>query len=149
MDLLLCKISPYLRHTMQSIVTKDGKNNCIVWDRSTVTQPTDIVMNQVTPVAQEAPVSCLPENTHPIKVAINMVHIWMTNPSMPILSPDLHGYKCLPPTVQLLLHCTHANRVFARKLVSPGTATARLLTNNLHKYSVPDTLPFEEKTIHW
>jgi hypothetical protein len=42
---------------MQSIVIKDGKNDGIVWDGSTVTQPTDIVMNQVTPVAQEAPVT--------------------------------------------------------------------------------------------
>jgi hypothetical protein len=32
MDLLLCKLSPYLRHTMQSIVIKDGKNAHIVWD---------------------------------------------------------------------------------------------------------------------
>jgi hypothetical protein len=30
MDPLLCKLSPYLRHTMQIIVIKDGKNNCIV-----------------------------------------------------------------------------------------------------------------------
>jgi hypothetical protein len=57
MDPLLCKLSPYLSHTMQSIAIKDGKNNCIVWDRMMVTQPTDIVMNQVTPVAQEAPVT--------------------------------------------------------------------------------------------
>ncbi len=57
MDLLLCKLSPYLRHTTQSIVIKDGKNDRIVWDRSTVTQLTDIVMNQVTPVAKEAPVT--------------------------------------------------------------------------------------------
>ncbi len=56
MDPLLCKLPPYLRHTMQSITMKDGKNYCIVWDGSTVTQPTDIDMNQVTPVAQEAPV---------------------------------------------------------------------------------------------
>ncbi len=56
MDPLLCKLSPYLCHTMQSIVIKDGKNNCIVWDRLTVTPPTDIVMNQVTPGAKEAPV---------------------------------------------------------------------------------------------
>ena len=35
---------------------KDGKNNHIVWDGLTVTRPTDIVMNQVTPVAQEEPV---------------------------------------------------------------------------------------------
>ncbi len=57
MDPLLCKLSPYLCHTVQSIVIKNRKNDCIVWDGSTVTQPTDIVMNQVTPVAQEAPVT--------------------------------------------------------------------------------------------
>jgi hypothetical protein len=55
MDLLLCKLSPYLHHTTQSIIIKDGKNNCIVWDGSTVTRPTDIAMNQVTPVTKEAP----------------------------------------------------------------------------------------------
>ncbi len=55
MDLLLCKLSPYLHHTTQSIVIKDGRNDQIVWDGSTVTRPTDIVMNQVTPVTQEAP----------------------------------------------------------------------------------------------
>ncbi len=57
MDPLLCKLSPYLHHTMQSIVIKDSKNDCIVWDGSTVTRPTDIAMNQVTPFAQEAPVT--------------------------------------------------------------------------------------------
>ncbi len=57
MDPLLCKLSPYLRHTTQSVVIKPGKNDCIVWDKLTVTRPTDIVMNQVTPVAQEAPVT--------------------------------------------------------------------------------------------
>jgi hypothetical protein len=57
MDPLLCKLSPYICHTMQSIVIKDGKNDFIVWDGSTVTRPTDIVMNQVTPVAKEAPVA--------------------------------------------------------------------------------------------
>ncbi len=36
---------------------KNGKNGCIAWDRSTVTKPTDIVMNQVTPVTQEASVT--------------------------------------------------------------------------------------------
>jgi hypothetical protein len=57
MDPLLCKLSPYLCHTTQSFVINDGKKNCIVWDGLTVTWPTDIVMNQVTPVAQEAPVT--------------------------------------------------------------------------------------------
>jgi hypothetical protein len=57
MDLLLCKLSSFMRHNMQSIIIKDSKNDCIVWDGSTVTRPTDIVMNQITPVAQEAPVT--------------------------------------------------------------------------------------------
>ncbi len=57
MDPLLCKLSPYLCHTTQSIAIKDGKNDRIVWNGSTVTRPTDIVMNQVTPVAKEAPVT--------------------------------------------------------------------------------------------
>jgi hypothetical protein len=57
MDPLLCKLSPYVHHTTQNIVIKDGKNDRIVWDGLTVTRPTDIVMNQVTPVAQEAPVT--------------------------------------------------------------------------------------------
>ncbi len=57
MDPLLCKLSPYLHHTTQRIVIKDGKNDHIVWDGWTVTQPTDIVMNQVTPVAKKAPVT--------------------------------------------------------------------------------------------
>jgi hypothetical protein len=57
MDPLLCKLSPYLHHTMQSIIIKDGKHNRIVWDGSSVTQLTDIVINQITSVTQEAPVT--------------------------------------------------------------------------------------------
>jgi hypothetical protein len=57
MDPLLFMLSPDLRHTTQSIVIKDGKNNRIVWYGLTVTRPTDIVMNQVTPVAKKAPVT--------------------------------------------------------------------------------------------
>ncbi len=57
MNLLLCKLSPDLCHTMQSIVIKDSRNDRIVWDGLTVTRPIDIVMIQVTPVAQEAPVT--------------------------------------------------------------------------------------------
>ncbi len=56
MDPLLYNLSPYLCHTTQSIIIKDGKNDRVVWDGLTVIQPTYIVMNQVTPVAQEASV---------------------------------------------------------------------------------------------
>ncbi len=57
MDPILCKFSPYLCHTTQSKVIKEGKNDRIVWDGSTVLKPTDIVMNQITPVDQESPVT--------------------------------------------------------------------------------------------
>ncbi len=57
MDPLLCKLSPYLCHTMHGIVIKDGKTNRIVLDRLTVTRPKNIVMNQVTLVAQESAVT--------------------------------------------------------------------------------------------
>jgi hypothetical protein len=57
MDPILCKVLPYLRHTTQSIVIKEGKNDWIVWDGSTVLKPTDIVMNDITPVAKESPIT--------------------------------------------------------------------------------------------
>ena len=57
MDPILCKFSPYLCHTTQSIVKKEGKNDRIVWDGPTVLKPIDIVMNQITPVDQESPVT--------------------------------------------------------------------------------------------
>ena len=57
MDPILCKLSPYLRHTTQSIVIKEDKNDRIVWDGSTVLKPSDIVMNQITPIAQESPIT--------------------------------------------------------------------------------------------
>ncbi len=50
MDPLLCKFSPYLCHTTQSRDIKEDKKDCIVWDGSMVLKPTDIVMNQITPV---------------------------------------------------------------------------------------------------
>ncbi len=57
MDPILCKVSPYLHHTIQSIVIKEGKSNRIVWDGSTVLKPTDIAMNDITPVAKESPIT--------------------------------------------------------------------------------------------
>jgi hypothetical protein len=57
MDQLLCKFSSYLCHTTKSIIIKEGKNNQIVWDGSIVICPTDIVINQVTPVAHKAPMT--------------------------------------------------------------------------------------------
>jgi hypothetical protein len=52
----ICCTSAYLRHTIQTVIMKPGKNNCIVWDGTTILLTLDIVMNQVTPVTCEAPI---------------------------------------------------------------------------------------------
>ena len=83
------------------------------------------------------------------KVAINLVHIWMTNPSMNFLAPNSTSFQQLPPTIQLLLLQTSETIVYAREPVPPRTLATRLLTNNLCQYLVPDTLLFEEKAICW
>ena len=57
LDELLCKFSPYCRHTTQTLVIKLGKNDRLAFDASTTRLPTDIVLNQVTPVANEAPIT--------------------------------------------------------------------------------------------
>jgi hypothetical protein len=83
------------------------------------------------------------------KVAINMVHIWMTNPSMNSLAPNSASFQQLPPMVQRLLLQTSKKIVYAHEPVPPGTPATQLFTNNLCQYLVPDTLLFEEKAIHW
>ena len=53
----ICRASAYFRHTTQTVITKLGKNNILVWDGTTTLLPLDIVMNQVTPVTCETPVT--------------------------------------------------------------------------------------------
>jgi hypothetical protein len=55
------------------------------------------------------------------KVAINMVHIWMTDPSMNFLAPNSTSFQQLPPTVQRLLLQTSKKIVYAHEPVPPGT----------------------------
>jgi hypothetical protein len=57
LDILICLLSLYLRHTMQTMVLKEGKNQPLCYNASTTKKPTDIVMNQITPVAREAPIT--------------------------------------------------------------------------------------------
>ncbi len=57
LGILICLLLPYLRHTTQIMVIKEGKNPHLCYDASTTRKPTDIVMNQVTPVTQEAPIT--------------------------------------------------------------------------------------------
>jgi hypothetical protein len=58
------------------------------------------------------------------KVAINTVHIWLSNPSMPVLPPDLAAFKCLPHTIQQLLLDMKDKCVFAHEPVPLGVQTA-------------------------
>ena len=41
----ICRASAYLHHTTQTVVTKLGKNNHLVWYGKTTLLPQDIVMN--------------------------------------------------------------------------------------------------------
>ncbi len=53
----ICHASAYLHHTIQTVIMKPGKKDCIVWDGTTILFALDIVMNQVTPVTREAPIT--------------------------------------------------------------------------------------------
>ena len=57
LDETMCRFSPHCRHTTQTMVIKKGKNDRLCWDGSTTMRPTDIVMNQITPLAKEAPIT--------------------------------------------------------------------------------------------
>jgi hypothetical protein len=57
MDELLCTVSPHCRHTTQTLVIKAGKNDRLAFDASTTRLPTDIVLNQITPMDEEAPIT--------------------------------------------------------------------------------------------
>jgi hypothetical protein len=53
----ICHVSAYLRHSIQTVVMKPGKNDRLVWDGTTTRLALDIVMNQVTPVNRKAPIT--------------------------------------------------------------------------------------------
>ena len=53
----ICRASAYLRHTIQTVVMKPGKNDRLVWDGTTTLLALDIVMNQVTPIDREASIT--------------------------------------------------------------------------------------------
>ena len=61
------------------------------------------------------------------KVAINMIHIWMTDPTMNFLAPTSPSFLFLPPTVQQLLHHARDSKIYAQEPVPPGTAVTQLL----------------------
>jgi hypothetical protein len=57
LDEILCRFSPYCCHTTQTMVINAGKSDRLCWDGSTTIKPTDIVMNQVTLITREAPIT--------------------------------------------------------------------------------------------
>ncbi len=57
LDEIMCCFSPYCCHTTQTMVIKVGKIDRICWDGSTTIKATDIVMNEVTPITCEAPIT--------------------------------------------------------------------------------------------
>ncbi len=61
---------------------KLGKNDCLVWDGTTILLALDIVMNQVTPVTREAPVTF----SHvKIQLYINIYNMRISHPNDVIL----------------------------------------------------------------
>ena len=54
---LICKFLPYCCHTTQTLVIKPSKNDRLCYDGTTTRLPTDIVINQVTPTENEAPIN--------------------------------------------------------------------------------------------
>jgi hypothetical protein len=83
------------------------------------------------------------------KVAINTIHIWLTNPGTPILAPTSDSIDCLPSTLQGLLLQSSDNLFFVRDPVPRGTESINLLMQNLQNHTVPNTLTFEENAIIW
>jgi hypothetical protein len=57
LDKIMCCFSPYCCHTTQTMVIKAGKNDSLCWDQLTTIKPTNIVMNQVTPIIHEASIT--------------------------------------------------------------------------------------------
>ena len=80
---------------------------------------------------------------------MNTVYIWLTNPSTPLLSPDLEAFKKLPTTIQWLLLNTNEKHTFAHKPVPTGNFSALHLMENLENYRVLDNASFKDKPICW
>lgn len=54
LDPAIVLFSPYCRHTMQTLVMKEGKDPRVCWDATTKYGPEDVVINEVTPMDFEA-----------------------------------------------------------------------------------------------
>ena len=82
LDKLLCAFYPYCCHANQTLVIKPGKNNRLAFDSSTTCLPTDIVLNQVTPMAGKAPITF---STTKMQFLIDIYNTRISFPDAPIL----------------------------------------------------------------
>ena len=83
------------------------------------------------------------------KVAINTIYIWTTDPQLSVLKPNLQSSQYLPPTLQTILLHSRKKLSYDRDPVPSGTASAKLLTDNLCAHIFPDSSTFEDKAIEW
>ena len=82
LDELLCTFSPDCHHTTQTLVIKPGKNNRLCYNVSTTCLPSNIVMNQVTPVVNKAPIT---SGTTKLQFLTDIYNIRISFPDAPIL----------------------------------------------------------------
>jgi hypothetical protein len=57
LDSEIVLFSPYCQATMQTLVTKEGKDPRVCWDRTTKYGPEDVIINEVTPMDFEASIT--------------------------------------------------------------------------------------------
>jgi hypothetical protein len=91
----ICCASAYLRHTIQTVIMKPGKNDCIVWDGTTILLALDIMMNQVTPVTCKAPITF---GHVKIQLYTDIYNTCVSHPNDVILSgmADIKACFCFP-----------------------------------------------------
>jgi len=82
LDELLCAVSPYCCHTTQTLVIKPRKNNRLAFDTSTTRLPTNIALNQITPMDNKAPITF---GSTKMKFLIDIYNTRISFPNAPIL----------------------------------------------------------------
>jgi hypothetical protein len=91
----ICHASAYLRHTIQTVIMKPGENDYIVWNVTIILLTLDIVMNQVTPVTCEAPITF---GHIKIQLYTNIYNMRISHPNNVILlgMADIKACFCFP-----------------------------------------------------
>ncbi len=74
---------------------KPGKNDCLVWDGTTTRLALDIVMNQVTPINHEAPITF---GHFKLQLYIDIYNTRISHPYVVILlgMADIKACFCVP-----------------------------------------------------